>query len=97
MSNKIAIVLLICIAVVMFMAISELPPYGSADSPGQNYVAQRYVEGALTDTGALNMVAAIVIDYRAYDTLIETTVLFTAIIAVFIVLKKGTDGKGEPK
>lgn len=97
MPNKIAIVLLVCIGVVVLLAISELPLYGSPDTPAQNYVAERYIEGALSDTGALNMVAAIVIDYRAYDTLIETTVLFTAIIAVFLVLKKGTDRKGEPK
>lgn len=89
MSNKIAAILLACIALVMFFAIAELPPYGAPDTPVQNYVADRYIDGALTDTGALNMVASIVIDYRAYDTLIETTVLFTSIIAVFLVLKKG--------
>ncbi len=97
MSNKIAIVLLVCIGIVMLLAISELPLYGSPDTPAQNYVAERYIEGALGDTGSLNMVSAIVIDYRAYDTLIETTVLFTAIIAVFMVLKKGTDREGEHK
>lgn len=95
MSNKIAIVLLVCIGMVVLLAISELPLYGSPNAPAQNYVAERYIDGALRDTGSLNMVSAIVIDYRAYDTLIETTVLFTAIIAVFMVLKKGTDGKGE--
>jgi multisubunit Na+/H+ antiporter MnhB subunit len=97
MSNKIAIVLLVCIGLVVLLAISELPLYGSPDTPAHNYVAERYIQGALSDTGALNMVAAIVIDYRGYDTLIETTVLFTAIIAVFLVLKKGTDRKGEQK
>lgn len=93
-SNRIAIVLLVCIAAVILLAISELPLYGTPDTPAQNYVAERYIEGALSDTGALNMVASIVIDYRAYDTLIETTVLFTSIIAVFLVLKKGTNQKG---
>lgn len=97
MANKVAIVLLVCIGMVVLLAISELPLYGSPDTPAQNYVAERYIQGALDDTGALNMVAAIVIDYHAYDTLIETTVLFTAIIAVFLVLKKGTEGKGEQK
>ncbi|NMB20725.1 MAG: hypothetical protein GX979_07655 [Firmicutes bacterium] len=95
MANKVAIVLLVCIGLVMLVAISELPLYGSPDTPAQNEVAERYVHGTLGDTGALNMVAAIVIDYRAYDTLIETTVLFTAVIAVFMVLKKGSTGKGE--
>lgn len=91
MSKKIAIFLLVCISSMMLLAISELPSYGAPDTPVQNYVAERYIDGALSDTGALNMVASIVIDYRAYDTLIETTVLFTSIIAVFLVLKKGTN------
>lgn len=91
MSRNIAAFLLLCIGLVMLVAIAELPLYGSPDTPVQNYVAERYIDGALSDTGALNMVASIVIDYRAYDTLIETTVLFTSIIAVFLVLKKGTN------
>lgn len=90
MSKHIAKFLLVCIGLAMLFAIAELPLYGDANTPVQNYVAERYIDGALTDTGALNMVASIVIDYRAYDTLIETTVLFTSIIAVFLVLKKGT-------
>lgn len=94
MSSKIAIVLVVAIGLVMLLAISQLPLYGSPNTPVQNYVAERYTDGALSDTGALNMVSSIIIDYRAYDTLIETTVLFTAIIAVFLVLKKGTDQKG---
>ncbi|HHU61059.1 MAG TPA: hypothetical protein GXZ55_03715 [Natronincola sp.] len=91
MSKKVAIVLLVGLSIVMLLAIAELPIYGCANTPVQNYVAERYISGALSDTGALNMVASIVIDYRAYDTLIETTVLFTSIIAVFLVLKKGKD------
>lgn len=95
MANRIAVVLLICIGLVVLLAIAELPLYGSPDTPLRNYVAERYIEGALEDTGSLNMVSAIVLDYRAYDTLIETTVLFTATIAVFMILKKGTDRKDE--
>lgn len=91
MSKRIAIILLIGLSLVMLLAIAELPLYGCPETPVQNYVAERYITQALDDTGALNMVASIVIDYRAYDTLIETTVLFTSIIAVFLVLKKGKD------
>lgn len=91
MSKTIAKLLLLCIGIAMLFAIAELPLYGIPNTPVQNYVAERYINGALSDTGALNMVASIVIDYRAYDTLIETTVLFTSIIAVFLVLKKGTN------
>lgn len=43
-------------------------------------------EGSET-TGATNIVAAIITDYRAFDTLGETLVLFAAILAVVTVLK----------
>ena len=43
-----------------------------------NQLTERYIGKALEETGVLNMVTAIVLDYRAYDTMFETIVLFTA-------------------
>ena len=69
------------------LAVAELPPYGMADNPIHNQVSERYIEDSLEDTGIFNMVAGIVLDYRAYDTMFETIVLFTATLAVVITLK----------
>lgn len=88
MARVIALFLILAVGFVLVLAIAELPPYGGLGNPVHNYVAEKYIEGSLEDTGVLNMVTAIIVDYRAYDTLIETTVLFTAIIAVLITLKK---------
>lgn len=80
----------------VLIAVAELPPYGMPDNPIHNQVSERYINGALDDTGVLNMVTAIVLDYRAYDTMFETIVLFTAALAVVITLKtskKGGAGK----
>ena len=71
----------------MLIAAAELPPYGIPDNPIHNQVSERYVNGALEDTGVPNTVTAIVLDYRAYDRMFETIVLFTAAIAVVITLK----------
>lgn len=71
----------------MLLTVAELPPYGRSDNPGHNLVAERYIHAALEDTGVPNMVTAIVLDYRAYDTMFETIVLFTAALAVVITLK----------
>lgn len=78
---------------VVLIAVAELPPYGMPGNPAHNEVTQRYIENALEDTGVLNMVTAIVLDYRAYDTMFETIVLFTAVLAVIITLKT-TEEKG---
>ena len=62
------------------------PRYGSADAPTVNEVAQRYVEQGTEETGAVNTVAGMILDYRAFDTLGESFVLFTAVCAVTILM-----------
>jgi multicomponent Na+:H+ antiporter subunit B len=49
-------------------------------------VGSQYLERSLQDTGAHNVVAAILADYRLYDTMGEATVLFTAILGVTLIL-----------
>ena len=71
----------------MLITAAELPPYGMEDNPIHNQVSERYINGAMEDTGVPNTVTAIVLDYRAYDTMFETIVLFTAALAVVITLK----------
>ncbi len=71
----------------ILLAVAELPPYGMDDNPIHNQVSERYINESLDDTGTLNMVTGIVFDYRAYDTMFETIVLFTATLAVVVTLK----------
>ena len=49
---------------------------------------QKYLSDTTEDTGAINTIAAIILDYRAYDTLGEATVLFVAVVAVSAVFYK---------
>ncbi|MBU7015631.1 MAG: hypothetical protein HXS52_13570 [Theionarchaea archaeon] len=49
-------------------------------------VATYYITHCTEDTGAINVVAAILADYRLYDTVGEATVLFTAILGVTLIL-----------
>lgn len=74
------------------IAVMELPVFGK---PLMD-VSSRYIERALTDTGAANIVSSVILDYRAYDTLGEATVLFTAVIGVMAVLRRiGRKKPGE--
>ena len=54
-----------------------------------------YVSQGTNDTGAANIVSSIILDYRAYDTLGEATVLFTAIIGATVLLRKNSRKKIE--
>lgn len=72
-------VILCCafIALLIFVCV-KTPPFGVTDAPTNNEVAQKYIEEGLEDTGATNIVAGMILDYRAFDTLGESSVLFTA-------------------
>ena len=50
--------------------------------------AVRYEERVEEECGVPNMVTAILADYRGYDTLGETTVIFTACVAVILLLRR---------
>jgi len=50
-------------------------------------LSQPYLSRSFTDTGAANAVTGVLLDFRAYDTLGEATVIFTAVIGAFAVLR----------
>ena len=58
-------------------------------------VSQFYPLNAMEGTGAMNVVSAIILDYRAYDTLGEATVLFTAVVGVLTVMRSPGKKKEE--
>jgi multicomponent Na+:H+ antiporter subunit B len=65
----------------------SLPPFGVADSVVHRHVAPHYLTQAIAETGVPNVVTAVLADYRGYDTLGETTVIFTAGIGVLLLLR----------
>jgi len=67
-----------------YFCMKDLPQFGEPIMR----VAQTFLTQGLKQTGATNLVSAIVLDYRAYDTLGEATILFTAVIGVLAVMRK---------
>jgi multicomponent Na+:H+ antiporter subunit B len=65
----------------------SLPPFGTPDAPIHKHVAPRYLEQSVKETMVPNVVTSVLADYRGYDTLGETTVIFTAGIGVLLLLK----------
>ena len=78
-----------CLALVamLVLAVSYLPPVGSDANPASNEVAAKYIEDGLQDTGAVNIVTGMILDYRAFDTFGESNVLFIATCTVLILLR----------
>jgi multicomponent Na+:H+ antiporter subunit B len=73
------------VGTVLFMTVFEMPVYGEVTNPTNNYLMKRYVDMGVTESGGYNFVTNILLDYRGYDTLLETTVIFTAVMAIIIV------------
>lgn len=86
-----AVLFCVFLVFVLVFGVAALPPYGNADNPVNNEVAARYIENGVQETGAINIVTGMILDYRAFDTLGESHVLFIATCAVLILLRK--DGK----
>ena len=80
---------IVCLTVIttLLVTVSWLPRFGSADNPAENEVYTRYVENELEEAGAVNTVAGMILDYRAFDTLGESNVLFIAVCCVIILLR----------
>jgi multicomponent Na+:H+ antiporter subunit B len=81
-----AFLALVPVAGLLLMAATDLPAFGDAAAPAGLHVAPFYLENSMADGRTPNVVTAILMDYRAIDTLIETCVIFTAGIASAAVL-----------
>jgi multicomponent Na+:H+ antiporter subunit B len=75
----------------------SLPPFGTPDNVIHKHVVPRYLADSVKDTMVPNVVTSVLADYRGYDTLGETTVIFTAGIGVLLLLKgRRRRRAGEP-
>ena len=71
----------------------ELPMFGDESAPIHAHVAPQYLQQAVPQTGVPNVVTAVLASYRGYDTLDETTVVFTAGAGVVALLRRR---RGKP-
>jgi len=84
-----AVTLVVVVGLFGIQAFSDFPTFGLpvmerfADAP-----SAAYLQNGLADTGSPNIVTAVLLDFRAYDTLGEATVLFCAIIGALAVLRR---------
>ncbi len=80
----------ICMLViaVLLITVANMPEFGSPDTPANSgEVPGRYIEKGQEETGAVNIVTGMILDYRAFDTLGESHVLFIAACTVLILVR----------
>lgn len=71
--------------IMLMLAVYSLPEFGIW---GSRHVAWYYIENGAYETGSASLVNAIVWDFRGYDTMGEETVLFTAALGVFLIMRR---------
>ncbi len=84
-----AIPVVTAVVVLLMIGTSGLPDRGDPNAPAMEGVAADYVERSLADTDTPNPVTSILADYRGTDTMGETAVVFTAALAVGLILRRG--------
>ncbi len=83
--------ILIAIIIMSVPVFVSLPEFGNPIMATAKY----YLENGATQTGSANLVTSIILDYRAYDTLGEITILFTSILGTITILKVNSQSKKE--
>ena len=76
------------VGVILVWGTLVLPPFGSPDAVIHKHVVPRYIADTIKETNVPNVVTSVLADYRGYDTLGETTVIFTAGIGVMLLLRR---------
>ena len=91
MSKGLATVLMTVVTVMFCMCTVFLPPIGDPNSAPNQHVTPYYIEHAKEDTGSPNIVTATLADYRGFDTLWETSVMFVSGLTAFLILMNSTE------
>jgi multicomponent Na+:H+ antiporter subunit B len=82
----------------LMWGVSDMPSFGDPDAPIHHHVAPEYISGTAEDIHLPNVVTAVLASYRGYDTLGETTVIFTAAVCVLMLIGRagGSRTKSRP-
>ncbi|MDA0205786.1 MAG: DUF4040 domain-containing protein [Acidobacteria bacterium] len=81
-----AVIALPLLGLLLLYAASDLPAFGDPQSPASSHISPYYLENSLRETQTPNVVTAVLMDYRALDTMLETGVIFTSGMACWLLL-----------
>ncbi|NNE92927.1 MAG: hypothetical protein HKN23_14885 [Verrucomicrobiales bacterium] len=94
-----ALIAVVITGSLLIYGVSDFPDWGDAQSPANagaksstgEPIGESVSQFYITETGRLthvpNLVTAVLADYRGYDTMFETVVIFAAGMAIFAILR----------
>ena len=93
-AKVIAIVAVVITGALLLYGVSDFPAFGDPKSPanagvegGAPSISQYYITESYGDTKVPNLVTSVLADYRGYDTMFETVVIFAGGMAIFAILR----------
>jgi len=89
-SSGVALIVILIVGTLLAIGTLDMPDYGDIESPANTHLAAEYVKNAYKETGSKNIVTAILVCYRGFDTFGEVVVIFTAGIGTVLLLRKAT-------
>ncbi|MBG31040.1 MAG: hypothetical protein CMI31_13735 [Opitutae bacterium] len=94
--SRIAAVVTVLTGILLLYAATDFPKWGDPLSPASDSnVSKHFVAETGVDTEVPNMVTAVLADYRGFDTMFETVVVFIAGIAIIGILKITGEAAGN--
>lgn len=84
-----ALIVVLLTGTFLMFGVADIPKFGDSSAPAHQYLSDRYVNKSPNEIGVPNMVTSVLASYRGYDTMGEVTVIFTAGIAVLMLLGRG--------
>lgn len=89
-SAPVALFMVIAAGAALVYATIDMPAFGDPNAPANSHVGQDYVKQTPNDIAVPNIVTAVLASYRGFDTLGEVMVIFTAGVAVMLLLGAGS-------
>lgn len=74
-----------------------LPPIGDKESVPNVHITPVYISQSEHDTGSANIVTGTLADYRGFDTMWETTVMFLSGLTAALILGTSNVGRRPEK
>ena len=91
----IAFLIVILSGSILLYATVDFPGWADPASPAHTHLSPHYIEKTMQETSVPNIVTAVLADYRGFDTMFETAVIFSAGVVCFILLRVFRKEKGE--
>jgi len=92
-----ALIATLITGVILLYGTMDFPAWGDPQSPASGALSTHYIENAVEETHVPNIVTAVLGDYRGYDTMFETVVIYCAGLVVVSVLRRTKEKQPEKK